>query len=79
MNDEFTTLLENLLIPKNDEKANHLLGRQIPNIILSSTMNSFFDFSSINKQYGILYFFPLIGMPQKELAKMKKRMCLLKK
>ena len=67
MNDEFTTLPENLPVPENDGKANHLLGRQIPNIILPSTVDSFFDFSSINKQYGILYFFPLMGMPKKEM------------
>ena len=67
MNDKFTTLPENLPIPENDGKANHLLGRQIPNIILPSTVDSFFDFSSINNRYGILYFFPLMGMPQDDV------------
>jgi len=67
MSDEFSTLPENLPVPENDEKANPLLGRQIPNIILPSTVDSFFDFSSINKQYGILYFFPMMGMPQKDM------------
>ena len=65
MSDEFTTLPENLPAPENDGKANHLLGQQIHNIILPSTADSFFDFSSINNQYGILYFFPLMGIPQK--------------
>ena len=67
MKDKFTTFPENLPVPENDGKADNLLGRSIPSLNLPSTMESFFDFSSIGKQYGILYFFPMMGMPQKEL------------
>jgi len=67
MNDEFTKLPDNLPIPENDGTANHLLGRQIPDIILPSTKDSFFDLSNIDKQYGILYFFPMMTIPGKDL------------
>jgi len=67
MNDEFTKLPDNLPVPENDGTANHLLGRQIPDIILPSTKDSFFDLSNIDKQYGILYFFPMMTIPGKDL------------
>ena len=67
MSDEFTRLPQDLPVPENDGKASHLLGREIPNIILPSTKNSFFDFSTTDKKYGILYFFPMMNMPEKDL------------
>ena len=67
MNDEFTILPKNLPVPEKDEKTDHLLGKQIPKIILPATVGGFFDFSSIKNQYKILYFFPLMGISQKEM------------
>jgi peroxiredoxin len=67
MSDELTKLPNDLPIPENDGKANSLLGRTIPSIILPSTKDSFLDLSIINKQYGILYFFPSMNMPGKSL------------
>ena len=67
MNDKFTKLPQDLPVPKNDGKASHLLGRKIPNIILPSTKNNFFNLSAIGKKYGILYFFPMMSMSEKEL------------
>ena len=67
MNDKFAKLPHDLPVPKNDGKASHLLGRKLPNLILPSTKNSFFDLSAIEKKYGILYFFPMMSMPEKEL------------
>jgi peroxiredoxin len=66
MSDEFTKLPDNLPIPEDDGKANSLLGRTIPSIILPSTKDNFLNLSKINKQYGILYFFPgmnILGKP----------------
>ncbi len=67
MNDEFTKLPDNIPIPENDGTTNHFLGRQIPDIILPSTKDSFFDLSNINRQYGILYFFTMMSIPGKNL------------
>ena len=47
MSEDFTKLPENLLKPEDDGSTNHLLGRNIPNIILPSTKDSFFDLSNI--------------------------------
>lgn len=63
MNQDFTKLPKNLPIPTNDEAARHLLGKQMPDVILHSTKDSFFDFSSIKQKYAILYFFPKMTMP----------------
>ena len=67
MSEKFTELPENLPVPENDNQTSHLLGRQISEIILPSTQNSFFDFSVIGKKYAILYFFPQMGIPGKDL------------
>ena len=51
MSEDFTILPDNLPKPYDDGSANHLLGRQIPDVILPSTKNSFFDLSNIDKKY----------------------------
>jgi len=67
MSEDFTILPDNLPQPYDDGSANHLLGRQIPDVILPSTKNSFLDLSNIDKKYCILYFFPMMAMPEKDL------------
>ena len=65
MNQDFTKLPKNLPRPTKDGSTRHLLGKQIPDIILDSTKDSLFDFSSIKQKYAILYFFPKMIMPGK--------------
>ena len=67
MNEDYSTLPDNLPQPYDDGSTNHLLGRQIPSLILPSTKDSFFDLSNIPQKYGILYFFPMMGIPDKDL------------
>ena len=67
MNEDYSTLPDNLPQPYDDGSANHLLGRKIPSLILPSTKDSFFDLSNIPQKYGILYFFPMMGIPDKDL------------
>ncbi len=67
MSEDLTKLPFYLPKPEDDRRANHLLGRQMPKIVLPSTKTSFLDFSKIAKKYVILYFFPMMGMPGKEL------------
>ncbi len=67
MSEDFTILPDNLPQPYDDGSTNHLLGRQIPDVILPSTKNSFLDLSNIDKKYCILYFFPMMAMPEKDL------------
>jgi len=67
MSEDLTKLPWNLPQPKDDGTTNHLLGRNIPDIILPSTKDSFLDLSNINRKYGILYFFPMMAMPEKDL------------
>ncbi len=67
MNEDLTKFPDNLPQPDNDGACDHLLGRQIPDIILPSTKDSFLDLSNINRQYGIMYFFPMMAVPGKNL------------
>jgi len=62
-----TKLPDNLPQPEDDGAAGHLLGRKIPNIILPSTKDSFLDLSNINRKYVILYFFPMMIIPENNL------------
>ncbi len=67
MSEDFTILPDNLPQPDDDGSTNHLLGRQIPDVILPSTKDSFLDLPIINKKYCILYFFPMMTMSEKDL------------
>ncbi len=67
MDEDIIKLPDDLPQPDNDGGCNHLLGRQIPDIILPSTNDSFLDLSNISRQYGILYFFPMMSVPEKSL------------
>ena len=65
--EDYTTLPDNLPQPYDDGSANHLLGRQMPSLILPSTKESLLNFSNISEKYCILYFFPMMASPGKEL------------
>ncbi len=66
MNEDYTKLPDNLPQPDNDEASDHLLGMKIPSIILSSTKGQV-DLSKINAQHIVLYFFPMMSVPEKSL------------
>jgi len=66
MNEDFTKLPDNLPQPDNNGTSDHLLGIIIPSIILPSTKGKM-DLSKINTQYVILYFFPMMSVPEKTL------------
>ena len=67
MSEDLTKLPENLPKPKDDGSTNHLLGRNIPDIILPSTKDSFLDLSNITRKYCILYFFPMMAISKNDL------------
>lgn len=66
MNKDLTKLPDNLPQPVDDGESDHLIGITIPNIILTSTKGEM-DFSKINTQYMVLYFFPMMSIPEKTL------------
>ena len=66
MNTNLTKLPNNLPQPKDDGKSDHLVGMTIPSIILTSTKGKI-DFSKINTQYMVLYFFPMMAVSEKSL------------
>ncbi len=66
MNEDFTKLPDNLPRPDNDEASDHLLGMIIPSMMLTSTKGQV-DLSKINTRYMVLYFFPMMSVPEKSL------------
>ena len=67
MNEDLTKLPGNLPQPDNDGMSDHLLGMIIPSIILPSTKKDSLDLSKIVTHYVILYFFPMMSVPEKRL------------
>jgi len=66
MNKELTKLPDNLPQPDDDGKSDHLVGITIPSITLTST-KGMIDISKIDTQYTVLYFFPMMAVPEKTL------------
>jgi len=67
MNKDLTKLPDNLPQPDDDGKSDHLVGIIIPSITLTST-EGMIDISKINTQYTVLYFFPMMAVPEKTLS-----------
>jgi len=67
MNEDLTKLPSNLPQPDNDGMSDHLLGMTIPSIILPSTKKNSLDLSKNDIHYMILYFFPMMTVPEKNL------------
>jgi len=66
MNKDLTKLPDNLPRPDDDGKSDHLVGITIPSIIFTSTKGDL-DLSKINTQYIVMYFFPMMFVPEKTL------------
>ena len=67
MNEDLTKLPTNLPRPDNDGECNHLLGKIMPNIILTSTKGNSFDICKVHTDFVILYFFPMMAISEKNL------------
>ena len=66
MNNDLEQLPDNLPQPHDDEKFDHLVGITIPGITLTST-EGITDVSKIDSKYVVLYFFPMMSVPEKAL------------
>lgn len=61
-----TELPNNLPIPIDDGACDHLIGMQLPDLILNTTSNDQVNFSIISG-YVVIYIYPLTGRPDVEL------------
>ena len=60
MNQDITNLPDNLPVPHDDGACNHLLGMMIPRVRLNSTKGRMLELASIDSEFLILYFFPMM-------------------
>ena len=67
MNEDLTKLPNELLRPENDGACDHLLGKMVPNISLPSTSGSSLDACTTDTKFVIMYFFPMMAVPEKSL------------
>lgn len=61
-----TNLPDDLPIPIDDGRCNHLKNMNLPNVILNSTSNNKINLSSL-KGLSVLYFYPMTGRPDIDL------------
>ncbi|MCH9658161.1 redoxin family protein [archaeon] len=66
MNKDLEQLPDDLPQPRDDKKFDHLVGVTIPSITLKSTEGAT-DVSKIDAGYVVLYFFPMMSVPEKTL------------
>jgi peroxiredoxin len=67
MDEGLTKLPDDLPRPDNDGASDHLFGMIFPSIIVPSTKGISLDLSKIDTNYLILYFFPMMANPEKDL------------
>ena len=67
MGENLTKLPEDLPPPKDDGLCDHLLGKIIPSITLQSSVRDSLDISNVKGKFVILYFFPMMVIPGKNL------------
>ena len=67
MDEAFTKLPEDLPQPIDDGASDHLFGMTIPDMVLPSTKNSSLNLSEMNSRYKVLYFFPMIAIPDENI------------
>ena len=67
MNHDLTKIPKDLPRPENDGACDHLLGMTITNITLPSTNHDSLSIDEINTHFVILYFFPMMALPGKNI------------
>lgn len=67
MDENLTKLPEGLPQPENDGACDHLLGMNMPNIILPSTKGNLFDICKRDTHFTVLNFFPTMMILEKNL------------
>ena len=60
---DFTQLPEDLPVPEDDGAANHLPGRQIPNVTLAATSGEMVALGDLGPGRTIVYIYPMTGQP----------------
>ena len=67
MDENLAKLPEGLPQPKDDGASDHLLGMIVPSITLRSSIRDSLDVSKVKSKFVILYFFPMMAVPEKRL------------
>jgi len=67
MDENLANLPEGLPQPKDDGTGDHLLGMNVPSIILQSSIGDSLDVSKIKCEFVVLYFFPMMAVSEERL------------
>ncbi len=60
---QYTSLPDDLPVPKDDGACEHLQGSYLPAVVLNSTSNNAITLSAL-KGKTVLYFYPMTGVPE---------------
>lgn len=64
---DYTVLPDNLPIPLDDGAADHLPGKRMPQLVLSTTDGGSVDLANLGPGRTIIYLYPLTGVPGVDL------------
>lgn len=64
---EYNYLPEGLPEPKDDGACNHLLGKELPSVVLKSTQDEPVDPSKVKSKYTVIFCYPMTGSPTNKL------------
>ncbi len=67
MSDSLYPLPEGLPVPEDDGGADHLLGAEVPALVLASSRGSV-DLAELSAERGVLYVYPRAGRPGRPMA-----------
>jgi peroxiredoxin len=67
MSEQLDSLPANLVVPVNDGAADHLLGSEVPSILLASTLGGEPDLADATAGLAVVYVYPRTGKPGEPL------------
>jgi peroxiredoxin len=67
VSDSLYPLPEGLPVPEDDGGADHLLGAEVPALVLESSQGSV-DLAELSAERGVLYVYPRAGRPGRKMA-----------
>ena len=67
MSEQLDSLPANLVVPVDDGAADHLLGSEVPSILLASTLGGELDLADATAGLAVVYVYPRTGKPGEPL------------
>jgi peroxiredoxin len=67
MTESYRDLPDDIAVPTDDGAADHLPGREVPGVMLSSTLGGQIDIGTATERLAVVYVYPRTGVPGEPL------------